>query len=45
MKILLIILAALAGFIICTFSILAFALTAIHHMNKYMKEEDKHGRH
>ena len=44
MKILLIVLAALAGFIICTFAILAFALTAIHHMNKYMKEEDKHGR-
>lgn len=43
MKILLIILAALAGFIISTFAILAFALTAIHHMNKYMKDtEDKH---
>lgn len=42
MKILLIILAALAGFIISTFAILAFALTAIHHMNKYMKEDKNH---
>ena len=41
MKILLVVLAALAGFIICTFAILAFALTAIHHMNKYMKEDNK----
>lgn len=44
MKILLIILVTIAGFIISTFAILAFALTAIHHMNKYMREEDKHGR-
>lgn len=43
MKILLVILSAIAGFIICTFAILAFALTSIHHMNKYMKEtEDKY---
>ena len=43
MKILLIILAAIGGFIIVTFAILAFSLTAIHHMNKYMKDtEDKH---
>lgn len=43
MKIVLVILATLAGFIISTFAILAFALTAIHHMNKYMKDtEDKH---
>ena len=44
MKILLVILAALVGFIISTFAILAFALTAIHHINKYMKEEDENGR-
>lgn len=41
MKILLILLTAIAGFIIVTFAILAFSLTAIHHMSKYMKEEDK----
>ena len=38
MKILLIILAAIVGFIISTFAILAFALTAIHHMNKYVED-------
>lgn len=43
MKILLVVLAAIAGFIISTFAILAFALTAIHHMEKYMKEDENHG--
>lgn len=43
MKILLVVLAAIAGFIICTFAILAFALTAIHHMGKYMKEDKNDG--
>lgn len=43
MKMILIILAAFAGLLISSFAILAFALTAIHHMNKYMKDtEDKY---